>query len=68
MTRDDWVTVDQAAERVGRSRSTVYRWIGEGTVRTMRPMRTLWVNVPDLLVAERDATSRIGRPRNVPGL
>lgn len=68
MTRDDWVTVDQAAERVGRSRSTVYRWIGEGTVRTMCPMRTLWGNVPDLLVAERDATSRIGRPRNVPRL
>ena len=59
--RDDWVTIKQAMARVGRSRSTIYQWIETGKVRTMRPLRVVWVNLPDLLTA--DATTRPGRPK-----
>jgi hypothetical protein len=59
--RDDWVTIKQAMARVRRSRSTIYQWIDGGKVRTMRPLRVLWVNLPDLLSA--DATTKPGRPK-----
>jgi excisionase family DNA binding protein len=59
--RDDWVTVRQAEERVHRSRRTIYQWVQDGKIRTMRPMRALWLNVEDLLRVE--AETRPGRPR-----
>src|SRR6185312_9518053 len=58
--RDDWVTVEQAAQRVNRSRPTIYRWVADGKVATFRPGRMLWLSLPDLLEAERAA--RPGRP------
>lgn len=60
---DDWINVRDAPERVLRSRATVYRWIKEGRVRTIRPGRGLWVNVPDLLAAESATRADKGRPR-----
>ena len=59
--RDDWVTIKQAMERVGRSRSTIYNWIRGGSVRTMRPLRVLWIYLPDVIRAE--AQMKPGRPR-----
>jgi hypothetical protein len=59
--RDDWVTIKQAMARVRRSRSTIYGWIDAGSVRTMRPLRVLWVNLPDLIRVE--AETKPGRPR-----
>lgn len=48
-------------ERVGRSRGTIYRWVREGKIQTMQPMRAVYLNVEDLLRAE--ASMKPGRPR-----
>lgn len=61
MPREDWVTMEQALERVQRSRSTVYQWVQDGRVSTMRPGRVLWLNLPDLIRAE--FATRPGRPK-----
>lgn len=39
---DEWLTVNAAAERIGRPRSTVRRWAAQGKVRTYRYGK-LWV-------------------------
>lgn len=46
--------IGKAPERVNRSKATIYRWVKEGRVTTIRPLRALWLSVPDLLKAERD--------------
>jgi len=56
--RDDWILMTEAPERIGRSRRTIYRWIDEGRVRTMRPLTKLWLNVPDLVEADRETIRR----------
>jgi hypothetical protein len=58
--RDDWVTIEQAMDRLHKSRSTIYLWVRQGRVQTMRPLRMLWLHMPDLLNAE--AATRKGRP------
>lgn len=57
----DWVSVAEAAERAHRSKRRIYDWIADGLVRTMRPGRRLWVNLPDVLKVEGE--QKIGRPR-----
>jgi predicted site-specific integrase-resolvase len=59
--RDDWVTMKEASKRVDRSADTLWRWVRAGKVRTMRPLRVLWLYMPDVLTAE--AQSQPGRPR-----
>ena len=56
--REDWILLADAPERIGRSRSTVYRWIDEGRIRTMRPLAKLWVSVPDLIQADKETIRR----------
>lgn len=63
---DDWVSVAEAARRSRRSKRTVYEWIAEGAVKTMRPARLLWVYLPDVLRME--ASKKPGRPRKRVGL
>lgn len=53
MTSSDWILASDAPARVNRSRATVYAWLAEGNIRTWRPGRKLWVNIPDLLEVER---------------
>lgn len=60
MRVEDWVTVPEAAKMTGRTTKTIYQWVSDGDVRTMRPMRALWLNVSDLRHAEK---KRPGRPR-----
>lgn len=60
MRVNGWVTVDEALEITGRGKTTVYKWVREGEVRTMRPKRALWLNLSDLRRAE---TKLPGRPR-----
>lgn len=48
-----------APERTGRNRSTIYKWVTAGRIRTMRPGRDLWLFLPDLLDAESDAIRRV---------
>lgn len=55
---EDWIQVHKAPERVGRSKRTVYRWIKDGRVRTIRPLRVLWLNLEDLLRVERETAER----------
>lgn len=52
----DWILTTDAPARVNRSKRTIYRWIDEGRVRTWRPGRKLWLNLPDLLDCERQKT------------
>lgn len=61
---NDWILLEEAPLRVDRSRSTIYRWILEGRVRTIRPKRKLWLFIPDLLQAEKDTTERVRKPRH----
>lgn len=61
MRVNDWVSVAEAAKVTGRTKKTVYQWIRGGKVRTMRPMRELWVNLADIRSVEKAATP--GRPR-----
>ena len=56
---DRWLTLTEAAERVGRTERTLWRWRRQGLVR-------FWlgrVNEAKLLEADRLARSRMGRPR-----
>jgi hypothetical protein len=50
----------QALERIPRTERTIYRWVRDGRVRTMQPLRVVWLNLTDLLKAESEA--RPGRP------
>ena len=55
-----WMRAQDAPDRVGRSRRTVYRWIAEGKVRSWRPGRDLMVHVGDLLDVEKATIRRVG--------
>lgn len=57
--RDHWIPADEAPERINRSRRTIYRWIADGQIRTLRPGRSLWLNVPDLIRVDREKIRRI---------
>ncbi|KAB1647484.1 hypothetical protein F8O06_02790 [Pseudoclavibacter sp. CFCC 14310] len=57
MTASDWILAADAPARVGRSRATIYAWLTEGNIRTWRPGRKLWLNLPDLLDVERSKTA-----------
>lgn len=51
---DHFVKIEDAGDRVGKSKHTVYRWIRDGRVKVMRINGTKWLSVPDLLKAELD--------------
>lgn len=57
---DQWVMMKRAPEKVGCARSTIYKWVKEGKVRSMRPGRELWLYLPDLLKAEAESIRRVG--------
>lgn len=57
MPASDWILATDAPARVGRSRATIYAWLAEGNIRTWRPGRKLWLNLPDLLDVERSKTA-----------
>lgn len=58
MSSEDWVTVKEAQKATNRSRRTIYRWLAEDRVKTMRPMRVLYLYLPDLWQAVRDTNGR----------
>lgn len=51
---DHFVKLEEAGERVGKSRHTIYRWIRQGRIKVMRINGAKWLSVPDLLSAELD--------------
>lgn len=51
---DHFVKLDNAGDRVGKSKHTVYRWIRQGRIKVMRIDGEKWLSVPDLLKAELD--------------
>lgn len=51
---DEWEMLEDAVNRVGKSKRTLYRWADRGLVRTWRPGDELWFNVEDLLRTKRD--------------
>ena len=51
---DHFVKLENAGERVGKSRHTIYRWIRQGRIKVMRIDGAKWLSVPDLLKAELD--------------
>lgn len=54
-----WILAQDAPARVNRGRSTIYKWVKAGRIRTMRPGRALWLYLPDLLKADKDAVRTI---------
>lgn len=60
---DGWMTVQQAADEVGRSHVTIRKWIASGEIRTSRPMLMMWVWMPDVFAYE--GKVRLGRPPRV---
>jgi len=54
-----WIMMKHAHERIGRNRSTVYKWVAAGRIRTMRPRKELWLFLPDLLAAENQSVRRV---------
>lgn len=52
MSSSDWIRIADAEELVGRSRRTIYRWVRDGRVRTLRPRRYKYFNQADLIAAE----------------
>lgn len=57
---DQWITVAGACKRFGRAARTIYEWIAEGNIDTIRPARTMWVNVQQLAEKESQKSKRIG--------
>jgi excisionase family DNA binding protein len=55
-----WITVEQAAILVGRTRATVYVWIKQGRLPTVRPDRITMVRRRD--VVQLEAVIKMGRP------
>ena len=49
MNRPEWVIAKDAPAMLSRPRATVYRWVEQGHVRTMRPLHEMWLYVPDLM-------------------
>ena len=58
MSSADWISIDEAEELVGRARRTIYRWVRDGKVRTMRPRVHRYFNRADLIATERDTLGR----------
>lgn len=60
---DDWVQIDDAPQRIGRARSTIYGWLADPrvTIRQMRPGRVLWLHLPDLLRVDAESIRKRGR-------
>ncbi len=61
MNRDDWLSLSEACEFTGRARRTIYRWLSEGRIRTIRPSRTLYLNRDDLATLEAEKTPQLIR-------
>lgn len=51
---DHFVLLENAPERVRKSKDTIYRWIRDGRIKVMRINGEKWLSVPDLLQAEKD--------------
>ncbi|MTE24842.1 helix-turn-helix domain-containing protein [Microbacterium sp. ZXX196] len=60
MRVNGWVTVSEAAKITKRTRKTIYQWVRDGKVATMRPGRALWLKLSDVRHAEKALP---GRPR-----
>lgn len=54
----NWVLAKVAPALMRRPKSTVYRWVEDGRVRTMRPMHELWLFIPDLRRIDKDTPRR----------
>ncbi len=57
---DKWIMMKRAPEAIGCARSTIYKWVKEGKVRSMRPGKELWLYLPDLKKAEAESLRGIG--------
>lgn len=56
-----WLTIDEAAQRVDRSKDTIYRWIRNGILTA--PLGR--VRESQLLEADVQMRGRIGRPKKL---
>lgn len=57
---DEWVQLDEAVTISGRSKPTLYRWIKNGRVRSLKPWSVIWIHKGDLKEAGED--TRRGMP------
>lgn len=48
----EWLSIEEATALVERGRSTVYRWVDAGWVRSERPRRRAYFHREDLLATE----------------
>jgi len=61
--REEVLTIKGAAARIGVSEKTIYNWINNGHLTTLRQ----YILLSDLVVVEREMSKRRGRPRKVLG-
>lgn len=54
----DWVMAKDAPALLARPKSTIYKWVESGQVRTFRPLHEKWLFVPDLRRMDRDTPRR----------
>ncbi|WP_166789722.1 helix-turn-helix domain-containing protein [Cryobacterium fucosi] len=59
-----WLTLDEAAARVGRSKRTIYRWVQDGSL-TIHVDRVIEEKLLKVDLAKRQ---RVGRPRAMKGM
>lgn len=57
---DQWIMMKSAPEKIGCARSTIYKWVKQGKVRSMRPGKELWLYLPDLRKAEAESLRGFG--------
>lgn len=57
---DQWIMMKSAPEKIGCARSTIYKWVKQGKVRSMRPGKELWLYLPDLRKAEAESLRGVG--------
>lgn len=58
-----WLTIGDAAKRVGKSPDTIYRWIRRGKLQKYEMSQGASVMEKALLEVDRDVRQRRGRPR-----
>lgn len=65
-TMNQWILAKEAPAYFNRPKRTVYRWIEDKKVRTMRPLHETWAFLPDLARADRETPRRRRKPRDTP--
>ncbi len=59
-----WIMMKEAPAFLNRPQRTVYKWVADQEVRTMRPLHERWLNLDDLRRMDAKTPRRRSRQRN----